>query len=470
MESLNSWSKGMVKDNSTLSQSKDSYLNAENLSLITLSGQSNFTIENVKGNSLSATLPDTSAIYRFVGDSAYTAASLNEYTIDINGEVYITGSVTGGLVNLAYLINNYAPYIALGFQAELSEDEETLYLIALDDVLTTDPSIVITATIGLISGYSYVPARTNLIPIGFTTIRDDIYIISTDCVTANPAGVDPSLASDAISYGQIWKLTYDKSTLATTLTLIYNANLNLTTQHPIPPTAILGIYETINTQRIYWTDNFNKPRSINVRASNLFGLNPVLTNSQPDVLQSIPILSKINTGGDLLIGTYQAAYRLSKSGGATSGFSQLSNQVYIVNDLSESTTVNGTSFKEYVSDVISTDSNKSITWFIDNLDTNYDTIELAVAYRETLNGSVTVQIVKSQSFSGDSISLTYTGSETNITTISLSDLTLSPATISKAKTLGTKDKRLLLGNLQYKSKLLNDYDTRAYRFVPSGDI
>ena len=469
MESLNSFKLGMIKDNSTLSQSKDSYLNAENLRLITLSGQSNFTIENVKGNDFSFIIPDTSAIYRVIAEPSYYASQApRTYVVTIQGVVYNIASTGTGLQNLVNLINAHTPFTNLGFRAFLSSDSLTIYIVALGPTtITSTPTI--TSSVGILSGFTYIPAQTNLIPIGFTTVRDDIYIFSTNATTANPGGVDPNLPTDVLSYGQIWKLTYNKSTFVATLTLIYNAQLNFTTQHPIPPTAITGRYETINIQRIYWSDNFNSPRNINVADPNLFALDPTLINNQPNLDLSIPILNRINYNGNLLVGVYQAAYRLSKSGGATTSFSQLSNQVYIVNDVNDDSAIDGGLFKDYISDIIGTNSKKSITWTISNLDTDFDRIELAVVFRETLNGSSTVQIIKDEPINGTTTTITYTGNETDITSISLTELTLSSLNINRVKTLDTKDNRLIYGNIRTTSKLLNTFDTRAYRFDNVGD-
>ena len=105
----------------------------------------------------------------------------------------------------------------------------------------------------------YIDAQANLEIIGSTTIRDDIYLFTTSNTSKNPGGhsFDDTLAVDANSVGQIWKLEYSKIDPldSPTLTLIYNNYVDFSTYNAIAPTACLGRYENSATQRLYWTDN-----------------------------------------------------------------------------------------------------------------------------------------------------------------------------------------------------------------------
>ena len=463
-EVIQQFSRGMIKDIGKLSQPKDSYLDARNLRLITLSGQSNYTIENVKGNNLSFTIPNVTGLYQLISIGPLIL-SFNSRVI-INGITVNLGNIQNEFQGLADMLNNpiaayfsstanLNSYIALGIKAALAEDENSVYITSVNGSTITSLSALgsaLTTPVVVLSGDS------NLIPIGFTTIRDDIFIFTTNNTSSTGGN------------GQIFKLTYSKITYIATLELIYYGPLNFTTQHPIPPSAIEGRFETSEIQRIYWSDNFNPPRVINVEDPNLLALDVSQVDSQPEEDLSIPILQKIGYNGALLVGVYQAAYRLKKTGGATGNFSQLSNQVYIVNDVNDSTVVGGALFKDYISDVQGIVSNKTITWKITNLDTDFNTVELAVVFRDSLNGTPIVSIVKEEPIdSTGSILLTYTGNEENITPIPLSDLTATSIYIDRVKSLGTKDNRLFYANISTASKSLDTFDTRAYRFNNGGN-
>lgn len=62
--SKNTWNKGLNSDLSKLKSQPDSYLNANNIRVITDEGNSTFAIENVKGNKFSFRLPVVEATYK----------------------------------------------------------------------------------------------------------------------------------------------------------------------------------------------------------------------------------------------------------------------------------------------------------------------------------------------------------------------------------------------------------------------
>ena len=78
---------------------------------------------------------------------------------------------------------------------------------------------------------------------------------------------------------QIWKLDYNNTTdtvispngadLNCIDHLYYNQRLNLSLQYAIYR-EIEGRYENQDTQRIYWTDNYNFPKSFNFSLENTF--------------------------------------------------------------------------------------------------------------------------------------------------------------------------------------------------------
>jgi hypothetical protein len=89
--SKNTWNKGLNSDLSKLKSQPDSYLNANNIRVITDEGNSTFAIENVKGNKFSFRLPVVEATYKI------------DFS-DISGNVVVT--ISRGTVSRTFTLNN----------------------------------------------------------------------------------------------------------------------------------------------------------------------------------------------------------------------------------------------------------------------------------------------------------------------------------------------------------------------------
>lgn len=312
--------------------------------------------------------------------------------------------------------------------------------------------------------------------IGWTTIRDDIYLISTNG-KFNPDLNELPMGNE---YTQIWKIAYDKSLpydepLNYTTTLIYNGLLNMTIYRPIAnPGMIIGRYENEDIQKIYWTDNYNSPRFINVADPNAFYLTPNQLDLFPKLNISEPRLKEIIQTGNILEGTYQAAYRLSKKTGGETVFSSLSNPIHVVKVNDVTTQYVGSVKSQDPTDFIAgnpsyqgslnlTTVNKSLLYTINNLDTNYDYVELCIIYRNKYDSiPTTIQIVKKEPINSTSIDLLYTGNE-SVVQITLDELNSFTTSIKRAKSINTKNNYMFLSNVDASTRILN-FDTRAYRF------
>ena len=324
----------------------------------------------------------------------------------------------------------------------------------------------------------YQSALSNNKIIGWTTIRDDIYLISTNG-TFNP---DLEELPTGNEYTQIWKVTYDKASDYTdsvnyTTTLIWNGLLNMTIYRPIAnPGMIIGRYENEDIQKIYWTDNYNTPRFINVANPNAFYLTPDQLDLFPKLNISEPRLEEIIQAGNILEGTYQAAYRLSKVSGGETVFSGLSNPVHIVKTNDSSTPYVGSTKSQdptnhafvagnpsYQGSMVLGNANKSLKYVISNIDTNYDYIELCIVYRNKLDSiPTTIQVVRKEPITLDTMSLVYTGNE-SVVSITLDELNLFTTSITRAKSINTKNNYLFLSNVDASTRILN-FDSRTYRF------
>jgi len=240
--------------------------------------------------------------------------------------------------------------------------------------------------------------------------------------------------------------------------------INLTSAHPIhKETQTAGRYETLDIQRQYWTDNFNKPRRANIADPSLFAQPPSTLDQSQKVKLSLPILTHISPNqGSLNTGIYQYAYKLSNLNGATTTISPITAPIVI--DAVDDTLFPHFNIEGSIGDV---STSKYLEFIIENIDPNFDKIEVFSIYRSGTG------VTKAQRFIEDKLgdSLDYrfrhSGSENNIIDVDLATLTV-PGTevIVTCKTLTHKFNRLFYGNLKTRKAILN-YDARAFNFDSS---
>lgn len=456
MRSTQTFSRGMNKDLDNSLPRTNTYLDALNLRLNTDKGQSEAALNNVIGNSAFGIVPDTSAVWicTQIGTLGREndSSTLFTFTITINAIVK-TLSIYGSMSAVVDAINANASFSH--FDAFLSDDGTFFYLTSLDGTPIT------TFTISTVYGSGvtaiYLAAQTGLMPIGWTTIREEIILLTTSVTSHSPTN----------GAGQIWRLTYNEVTLAPTYTLLYNNIVNFTTWHPVAPSAITSRYENANTKRIYWTDNYNQLRHFNTADSNAFTLDPTSLDLQIPADGSIPILKEITAGGTTKVGMYQAAYRLKNSSTVTS-FSELSNLVSIVAE-SEQKVVGGANSTTYVGAAEGTLAAKTIHWEIKGIDTDYDRIEIVVLFYNTFNANPVITLIQDEEIPvSGKFTFSYSGNE-SIDTITAEEFLLQTFSFTHCKTLTTKDNRLIIANTR-DTKTDFTYDARAYQFYSNSKI
>lgn len=305
-----------------------------------------------------------------------------------------------------------------------------------------------------------VPVQTNLYIIGYTTIRNNIVLFSTSETAAAPTS----------SVGQIWVLEYDESTntvinanpttgeLSEAGHLIYNNYVNFSTYNRIEAE---GIYENVNTSRVYWTDNYNSLRVINISNPNASLIEPDDLDIKPNVTLSIPKVTGVSSGGNLPDGSNIAlAYVLINSEGAQTVTSPTSALIQLgAGDPSSA------AFQDYQGSVRQSGSDKSITYTLENLDTNYSIVDLYYVIYEELEAYSIYKFKSTSVPSSGTITGTLTGFEEMlpITNIEYQAL-LSSFNICKSITI--KDNILMAANVKTTPAIL-DFDARAYRYNSS---
>ena len=352
------------------------------------------------------------------------------------------------------------------------------------------PTITVTQSAGSADRFfiSYVNSSDAKIAMTATGANTPLTFISE--VTFNPLAIIGSThiegtfylftvptANTILKIGQIWSLTYspvstNDSAFTTKLKLLYNNYLNFSIDYPIAPTAVIGRFELPTIQRIYWSDFNNYVRVCNVVDENLMVVDPKTINIIPQTILTVPTLKKI-TSGDVVnnldnLSSYQCAYKYFKSNGGQTNFSIPSNIVTVTNGGLANSNINyfmGTSPKYCsLNGSVEININKTITWEINEVDNNYDTIRFYII----INNSGTFKIYQyDEQVIGDvlSIDTTFRNDTALMTEIPLSEFLIENNSFTSAKTIEQKDNRLFFGNVKNSfESLVSNFDTRTYRF------
>lgn len=500
MDAINNFSGGMNSDVSKQVHSKDSYIQALNFRGLTEIGSSNGSLVNVKGNECKITFPDLQPVYKIYlnkGTNTDAIGNSNIVTMTINGVTAVStfniSNNTRGFDIYNFIISQFTEcyqnttsatktfsvaydddYVVI-YQQPIYQDCSpvssipTIITFTFSTLLTTNALLYFknpkgTDGIAYDSTKLYVDGTisNNIIPIGSTFILNDIYIFTApDDSSYGPSGIPNEKPShdELQKNGAIWKLSIDDITKQHTLELIYSNRLDFTKYHPIPPSACTGRYESKEIKRIYWSDNYNKIRTINTSVPQLMALNPSQLSVFPKVEFTQPTLKSIGSGS-LDYGSYQLAYKLIKVLGAETSYSELSLPVYLTAN------AESTAFHFYEGNVGGT--SKSITWFLNNLDTSFDQVQPIVIYKATANAVPTILALPLRPIL-ETMDITHS-SITGLDQVTLEEFLLFNGAFTHAKTCDTKDNRLFWGNVRSPRKELESYDARAFRANDSGDI
>lgn len=460
MQSANIFSLGMNQDLARDLMKPNYYFDADNMTLITENGQSTGSIQNIKGNVFAITLPNTSNVVEITIDSNSLLGSV-QITIDLPDIGFNTVFPFIFTSDNELFYEDLADYINTtfnvnGIQAAYNADHLVIWSTlnstnALINSTITVTGVVLSGTATFTINNAYVPAQLNLEWIGWGRIRDDFYLFSTN-ETGN--------ASPTSSYGQIWKFEYDKLTFYNKLTLVYNNQINFTNFHPIPnPGGFVGNYETDTIEKIYWTDNYNRLRILNVVQPNVFALHPDDIDAYPNVALTIPILEAITDGGGQLNkGIWQCAYRLKNTTGSVTAFSTASNPVFLVGHDENEPMISYETDDPFVGN-----SGKTITFKIHGIDTSYDRIEVVALYRVTPGQTPRVVLLVEEPIAGNTeFFATFTGNQPSVD-ITLEEYQAESTIFDTIKTIQAKNNYLFAGNIKYSDFDVN-FDATAIRY------
>lgn len=456
MEQIQGFSSGMQSDSSKFDQIPNSYLEALNFRITTNAGGSNQALVNIEGNTRKVNIQGTFPVYK-IEPNTTTGTGV---TITING------NTSPSPINIISSTEGFDIYTQLStitgfgtnFFAAYYQNYAVVWSESFDPIPTFSNTDLILITQQ--GSNAYVAAQTNIVPIGSTYIRDDIYIFAT----ATPSNPNPGT-----NVGMIYKLNYDPASTGVIFKLIYINYINFDINHPIPPTATQGRYENDTVERIYWTDDFNKLRSCNVVDPNLMALPSAILDIFPQVQGFIPTLVQLQKNGILGTGVYQYAYRLKKANGQVTLWSELSLPICVYNTVDENGYTNGTSptgnYGDYVGLNSNINSGKSVTCTIAKVDQTFDFIDICYCYRGAYSDPGTFEIFQSNIpvIPNSPVTFTHYGNETNSLPLTLLEFLLTSPGFTYCKTIETKDNRLFVGNVRNLKQDLS-YDSRAYQY------
>jgi len=322
-----------------------------------------------------------------------------------------------------------------------SSTEEKFSIPDLDEMTLADGTVI--------------PAQEGLKIIGWTTIIDTIVIFTTNSDDEVPD-----------SYGLIWACKFNEAndsiiglmgngSLNPDAHLLYNQKMNFSTYHRIG--RAVGRYENFNTQRVYWTDNYNSVRVFNIGIDD--PLNVPVENialfASVDMSQPVPV--SIGTGNLQTAAMIQFVYKLKTTDGAETIFSPAS----VLTPLTESS-VTGANWEDFEGDGGETIFTRSVDYDIIGIDPDWDIIEhYAILYTEL--DVFTIYLFKEQTVpvSGN-VTVTCDDLDTAIQITGVEYNTIASG-FDVAKDIVVQQNRLIAANTKT-TQFSIDYDARAYRF------
>lgn len=447
---INTFTGGMDQDSSKLTIANNKALEVYNMRPLTDEGSSNGALVNVRGNAFHINIPDAPRIFKLIDDTISFGIGIT-FTQDIVTTVgTYTLSFVYDAVNFKEFLDQYQSALilntdlaSLGIRSARPTNEDVLVWLEGGENITS-----FIAGSGLLD-FLYADVVQFPVVIGYTTIRDNVILFTA---SNDIAGI----------YGQIWEISYVDA--VPSIRLAYHAPINFSKEHPI---QAIGRYENPRTRRVYWTDNYNTPRSLNLASIDTMAVSIDTLGLLPSIRFTRPIYGEVSNTGVLPTGVYQYAYRL-KSDGLVTRFSPLSQCVHIV-VASESSAVYWriNDPNEYIGNTVPSPTNKAIQMSLTNLDIRYETVEIVSIYRTTSTGTPVVRIIEEQFIpTSGSITFTHTGNEI-VSEMTIDEFLFLSVNFDKVKTLATKDNRLLLGNVTTSEFTDLRFNCRAYRWNSS---
>ena len=444
---LNTFTKGMIKDIAETLRPEDSYDDAQDMKLNAGSSASEYIISNVKGNKLSFTLPDSPALFTVNKNDISLPQNWSEtITITTSSLPPLTGSAFTGtaselddyLDKIQESILEDPIFAPLNLNAARSGSRLRIWS---DDIIITNIQFSYSST-------EVQQVQSNQQIIGWDVSNNEIVLFTTND-SSTTGGI-----------GSLWKLTYDKVTFDTQVQILYSDEINFTTLQPIAnPGGVEMVYERPVIHRIYWTDRMNNLRSLNIADPNLMALDPDTIDVESTVILEKPYLKNIlSGGGQLIAGHYQFSYYLQEVSGAITSYAPASNSIYITEHVPDGSV----RYQDYIGASVGTQTGVSIEIEINNVSTSFTILNLIVVKKLAENASPIIELIQVPIGITPTVSYTYNGNA-DVSIITEIDFTAFRNIFDICHTIAQKDNILFAANTI--GDIFDvDMDTRAYRF------
>ena len=401
------FTQGMVSDLDPRFQLKGSYADAQNIRLTNSEGDT-FTVENIEGNSLFVDLAD---------HPIHQANNMN----NSNYPTFKDRGPNHDLYSNRTIENRCSIVGSIGFRNEL-----ILVIVGRFDYIRNHPDFT--------NDNSSVPLTNN----------PDLAVLGDPNYTSDNTQIDRTI---------FLKVEFDSNfrvSKITDLLVCYTASeyqypdLNMDIDNPIRMEYII---ENENIQRIYWTDNKNPLRTLNLKADNLWDLEVEALNITPLMKPSQVVLDQ-TLHGNLPVGVYQYTYKYISQDGGESTFAPLSN-MYHVTDGSFS---NSNSYQGGPKGNL---GSQGFQVKVNGLDDNFEFIELYSLYYDTLNQPPRVAVVARNEISGTNATFQHVVWNNEVER-GLEEILIESNTFDVCKDIAIKDNILFAANLRQKRNFISE--------------
>ena len=393
---------GMISDVDPHFQLTGSYSDAQNIRLTNAEG-STFTVENIEGNSLFVDLATTDMIHINAGQGGFTGESGNTTFFDVGPD----GDDVSNNISLAQRASvvgsySYANQILLIIVARYEYDRGGSNLAGGSG-----------NNFGTYTPFEDAKSRTLFLLVDFNNNLKVTKVTDLRVCWTSSMGNYPDLG-----------MKIDETV------------------------RVEAIVENGCISRIYWTDNKNPLRTLNINQERLDKLSIESLDITPLMSPSQPVLHS-TISGSLPVGVYQYTYKyISENGGETT-FSPLSNLYHVSDKAFGSSVTYGGGPKGNI-------GTQGFNINIYDVDPNFDYVELYALFYEDLNNAPRVSVVSRVLITNSSeVSFSHVGWNNELDN-GLEEVLIDTNTWDICKDIAIKDNILFAANLKQKKNWISE--------------
>ena len=443
-----SFTHGMVSDSDPRFQIKGSYSDALNIRLTNEEGDT-FTVENIEGNSIFVDLfaINNQNYQDNLGGILGTRPDIdgtNSDPLNYFSEIYMDENTTdsnGDVVGVNYpSFTNPAPPTAYQIHIGLTVGSIDGVVPFMDILGGTQADVSLEHESSIV---------------GYTTFGNEmiLIIVTRHNWAWQEDPILPPVAKTA-DRTKFLRIKYDKDMNVESihdLMVCYSyeydnyPDLNMDQDTPVKLEALV---ENECITRIYWTDNKNPLRTLNIGQEGKNQLPPESLDITPQMNPSQPVLAN-TLHGSLPVGSYQYVYKYVSSNGGESTFSPLSNMYHV----SAESFGSSSQYHGSPKGILGT---QGFDIIVDDIDEDFQFIELYALFYEELNLSPRVALVDRKHSQGlSSVKFSHITWNHEIDN-GLEQILIESNTWDVCKDIAIKDNILFAANLKQKKNWISE--------------